>query len=142
MGRTFIFECPKCQYRAHVSGGSDSGFRFSVQTILCQTCKELHDAVVRLRVPVLSPLQQSTRWGFPGKLAGRKRVEAPKHPPPFQQLLNQLWPPGVRQSRWIQYPLVCPRGSWHTVRAWNNPDQCPRCGVLMEQTVLPYRLWE
>jgi hypothetical protein len=144
MGRTFIFECPRCQYRAHVSGGPDHGFRFAVQTILCQNCKELHDAVVRLRVPVAQPLSLSSRWSFPafGMGPARKSAAVPRHPPTFHQVLNQLWPRGVRHSRWVEFPLLCPKGSWHTVREWNQPDSCPRCGTLMEQTVLPYRLWE
>jgi len=45
MGRTYLFECPKCGYRAKVSGGSDCGTRFGVQTVMCLDCKELHDAV-------------------------------------------------------------------------------------------------
>lgn len=142
MGRTFLFECPKCLYRAHVAGGEDAGFRFAVQTILCQTCKELHDAVVRMRVPTVL---QTRSYGGPRGLISEfwhKRPSLSAHPPTFQQVLNQLWPPGVRHSRWVQFPLLCPKGPWHTIRPWNQPDQCPKCGVLMEQTALPYRLWE
>ena len=142
MGRTFVFECPKCSYRAYVAGGADEGFRFAVQTILCQNCKELHDAVVRLRVPWNPPLRRS--WGLQMIRAqgSSESGPIPRHPPPFLHVLNRLWPRGVRHSRWVEFPLICPRGSWHKVRAWIRPDCCPRCGVIMEQNALPYRLWE
>src|ERR1043165_2888542 len=48
-GRTWLFECAKCGFRATVAGGADRGFRFAVQTILCHDCKELHEAVVSLK---------------------------------------------------------------------------------------------
>ena len=51
MGRSYWFECPKCGYRAKVSGRADRGLSFFVQTILCRDCRELYDAVIRLRVP-------------------------------------------------------------------------------------------
>lgn len=142
MGRTFIFECPKCLYRAYVAGGADAGFRFAIQTILCQTCKELHDAVVRLRIP--AGARPSAAAGLSGVTPGclKKRPAPPTHPPTFPEVLNRLWPRGVRSSRWVQFPLLCPKGTWHNVRPWNRPDCCPKCGVVMEQTALPYRLWE
>lgn len=142
MGRTFVFECPKCQYRACVSGGADEGFQLAVQTILCQQCKELHDAVVRLRVPWTPPLRRG--WPLPtlwSRLTPQSS-QTPRHPPTFLQALNRLWPRGVRHSRWIEFPLVCPKGAWHSVRPWSRPDCCPKCGVLMEQNALPYRLWD
>lgn len=45
MGRTFAFTCADCGYDVDVSGGSDSGMRFSTQTITCTVCKELTDVV-------------------------------------------------------------------------------------------------
>ncbi|MCX7865896.1 hypothetical protein [Limisphaera sp. VF-2] len=142
MGRTFVFECPKCQYRAYVAGGADGGFHVAVQTILCQQCKELHDAVVRLRVPWTPPLQRG--WPVQATLSRltRQASSVPRHPPPFLQALNRLWPRGVRHSRWIEFPLLCPKGAWHSVRPWSRPDCCPKCGVIMEQNALPYRLWD
>jgi hypothetical protein len=51
MGRSYLFECPKCGYQASVSGGADSGFELSVQTAACRDCRRLFDSVVRWRVP-------------------------------------------------------------------------------------------
>ena len=64
MGRSYWFECPKCGYRAKVSGRADRGLSFFVQTILCRDCRELYDAVTRLRVP-----DESGGWGNFGGLA-------------------------------------------------------------------------
>jgi hypothetical protein len=50
MGRSYWFECPKCGYRAKVSGRADRGLTLFVQTILCSDCRQLYDAVTRLRV--------------------------------------------------------------------------------------------
>ena len=61
MGRSYWFECPKCGYRAKVSGRADQGLTFFVQTILCCDCRELYDAVTRLKVP--------DEWGGWGTLA-------------------------------------------------------------------------
>ncbi len=49
MGRSYWFECPKCGYRAQVSGRSDRGFTFCVQTVACRDCRELFDAVTAVR---------------------------------------------------------------------------------------------
>jgi transcription elongation factor Elf1 len=50
MGRSYWFECARCGYRAKVSGRVDRGFNFFVQTIVCRDCKELYDAVTRIKV--------------------------------------------------------------------------------------------
>ena len=50
MGRSYWFECAKCGYRAKVSGRADRGITFFVHTILCRDCRELYDAVTRLRL--------------------------------------------------------------------------------------------
>src|ERR1700674_5874389 len=64
MGRSYWFECPRCGYRAKVSGRADRGFNFSVQSIVCRDCKELYDAVTRARIPDQSPaLRTSSRLG-------------------------------------------------------------------------------
>ena len=51
MGRSYWFECVRCGYRAKVSGGSDRGLNVFVQTVVCRECKELFDAVTKLRLP-------------------------------------------------------------------------------------------
>ena len=50
MGRSYWFERSRCGYRAKVSGRADRGLHCVVQTILCRDCKELYDAVIRLRI--------------------------------------------------------------------------------------------
>jgi hypothetical protein len=63
MGRTYLFECPKCEYSARVSGREDRGFTVCVQTIVCRDCRRLYDAVVRLRVSASGP-SPATRSDF------------------------------------------------------------------------------
>ena len=49
MGKTYVFECGLCHYRAKVSGGADSGVDCEVQTIACRDCRELFDVFRRAR---------------------------------------------------------------------------------------------
>ena len=139
MGRSYWFECPKCGYRAKVSGRADRGLTFFVQTILCRDCNELYDAVTRLRVPD-EPI------GL-GNLGGWRRTK-PKHqrgfsaPPAFQAVLNRLPDTGVKRFKWVPFKLQCPVSAFHRVRSWNAPDRCPKCGIYLEQNALPFRLWD
>ena len=140
MGRSYWFECPKCAYRAKVSGRSDRGLNFFVQTILCRDCKELYDSVTRLRVP-----DELRQWGNLSSWRGAKphtRRQSLSTPPAFQAVLNRLLPTGVRRFKWLTFKIQCPVSAAHRVRGWNNPDRCPRCGVFLEQSALPYRLWD
>jgi len=121
MGRTYLFECFKCGYRARVSGGADRGRHVAVQTILCADCKELYDAVVEF------------------KPSSRKEGN-PKATPKFAALLNRLPPRGVR--RWIELKPACPISSRHRIRLWKQPDQCPKCGVFLDPGALPFRFWD
>ena len=140
MGRSYWFECPKCGYRAKVSGRADRGLSFFVQTILCRDCRELYDAVTRLRVP-----DESGRAGRPCRMAPGQ-VANPRRsfsaPPSFQAVLNRLPQTGVKRFRWLPFKLQCPVSALHRVRSWNDPDKCPRCGVYLEKSALPYRLWD
>lgn len=142
MGRTYIFECSKCGYQARVSGRADRGWHLAAQTILCLDCKELYDAVTRFRVPVVSPLAEAV---------GRKRLKSLReaairrtatHAPTFAVALNRLPPPGAKPLRWLTFLPVCPAFPRHRIREWNQPDRCPKCGVLMEQSALPFRIWD
>jgi len=143
MGRSYLFECERCGYRAKVSGKADRGVNCWVQTILCRDCKALYDAVTRLRVPDESPLQSSWR-----NLFGLRRQSFAKaqgetwSAPSFQAVLNQLPPKGVRRFKWVQFKPRCPVSWIHKVEVWNEPNQCPKCGLHMDKTVLPYRLWD
>ena len=137
MGRTYLFECPKCAYRAKVAGGATEGAQCSVQTILCHECRELHDAVTALKValPCLA--------GDTG--AGMRLVSIPKRPkaaPPLSAVLNRLPLPGSTRTRWLKFKPACPVSPRHRVREWRQPDKCPRCGVFLETNAIPFRQWD
>jgi hypothetical protein len=140
MGRSYWFECPRCGYRAKVSGRADRGVSFHVQTILCRDCKELYDAVTRLKVP-----DESSLLGSAGAL---HKVRSPrmrlirKQPPTFQMALSRLPLTGIRRFRWLHFKIQCPVSPLHHVRSWNDPGPCPRCGVFLEKGGLPYRHWD
>ena len=139
MGRSYWFECPRCGYRAKVSGGADRGKTFLVQTILCHDCSELYDAVTRLKVrddPLRLGGLGGTGWA---RLTSQRSFGTP---PSFQAVLNRLPPVGVKRFKWISFKLQCPVSAIHRVRSWNDPDKCPRCGVFLEKSALPYRLWD
>jgi hypothetical protein len=129
MGRSYWFECPKCGYRAIVSGHVDQGLSFSVQTILCRECKELYDAVTRLKVPVESGALHETKLP-----KARPKITAP---PTFQSALNRLPLAGVKRSQWLPFKLQCPVSAAHRVRGWNDPDRCPKFGIFLEKSALP-----
>jgi hypothetical protein len=141
MGRSYWFECSKCGYRVKVSGRADRGLNFCVQTILCRDCKELYDAVTRMRmadVPGLALGQPAGRLRRPGFLE-RARNSVP---PTFQSALNRLLYFGTWRFKWVQYKAQCPVSPAHRIQIWNEPDKCPRCGILIERTALPYRIWD
>ncbi|MGB7745729.1 MAG: hypothetical protein WBN75_00370 [Verrucomicrobiia bacterium] len=123
MGRTYLFECFRCGYRAWVSGGAGAGGHFAVQTIACADCKELYDAVTEFKATTFS-------------MAGGGNKTAPG----FTTVLNRLPPQGARPR--LTFKPACPVSPLHQVRAWNRPDKCPKCGEYMEQNGLPFRLWD
>lgn len=131
MGRTYLFECPKCSYRARVAGRAERGIHFAVQTILCHECRELYDAVIALQV-LKSP-------GLTNALAQRKSLPSP---PTFQTALNRLPPPANRALRWKHFKPACPVFAGHRIREWQAPDKCPKCGCHLERNALPFRLWD
>jgi hypothetical protein len=137
MGRSYSFECPKCGYRARVSGGADRGVYLQVQTILCRHCKALYDAVVRLKVA------DSQRSKVADGLRGMqlRKPSVADRPPAFESAVNRLPVEGTR-SKWIQFRVRCPVSPGHAVRPWNDPDKCPRCGIYLEKSAVPYRLWD
>ena len=140
MGRSYWFECLKCGYRARVSGRPDRGRDFFTETVLCRECNELYDAVTRVRIPdENTALQPWTGWRR-AKASQLSRIG--NTPPTFQSVLNRLPYAGVKRFRWLEFKLQCPVSGWHRVRAWNEPDKCPRCGLHLERTALPYRIWD
>ena len=121
MGRTYLFECSRCGYRARVSGSADRGRHVVVQTILCDECKELYDAVIAFK--------PSAYWDF-----------HPKTSPRFAALLNRLPPRNVRQ--WVRWKLACPISQRHRIRLWKQPDKCPKCGAFLDPGPIPFRRWD
>jgi hypothetical protein len=140
MGRSYWFECPRCGYRAKVSGRADRGVTFCVQTILCRDCKELYDAVTRLKVPA-EPIASANPGVLPKPKASKARPGITQ-PPTFQSALSRLPMAGVRRFRWEPFNLQCPVSTLHRVQSWNDPGPCPKCGVFLERGGLPYRLWD
>jgi hypothetical protein len=139
MGRSYWFECARCGYRARVSGREDRGLTFLVETIFCHDCRELYDVVTRLRVPN-DPIRLGNLAGWCwARLTPQRSLSAP---PSFQAVLNRLPQTGVKRFRWLPFKLQCPVSAIHRVRSWNDPDKCPRCGVFLEKSALPYRLWD
>jgi ribosomal protein S27AE len=142
MGRSYWFECGRCGYRAKVSGSADRGKDFFIQTILCRDCKRLYDAVTQIRFPKRASAKKAQKRSgllVPGLLAHRG---PPKVPPLFEAMLARLPATSLSRFRWVRFALQCPVSSRHQVETWNEPAMCPRCGVYLERTVLPYRHWE
>jgi hypothetical protein len=140
MGRSYWFECPRCGYRAKVSGRADRGVHLFVQTIRCRDCKELYDAVTRIKVgdeaAAADPLPGANRS------QGLNSRCALNPPPTFQSALNRLARFGGRKWRWLEFDLQCPVSVLHRVQPWSDPDKCPRCGVYLEKSALPFRIWD
>src|SRR5215472_3781972 len=130
MGRSYLFECPKCCYKTEVSGGTDSGLDFSVQTAACRDCKVVFDSVVRLRLP-----ENGLRLDFQRMRLRKAEAETP---PTFESILKRL-PLVERNFKWEQFKIRCPVSLAHRVNPWNEPGKCPRCGTFMEKNVLPFR---
>ncbi len=140
MGRTYWFECSKCGYRAKVSGGADRGINFFVQTIQCRDCKELYDAVTRLRIPD-QPVARQNAFGL-RQTRAVGAFQPVNSPPGFQSALNRLPYRGVNRFKWMPFKIQCPLSSNHRVQNWNAPARCPRCGAYLEQNAVPYRIWD
>lgn len=132
MGRSYVFECPKCTFKATVSGGADSGLDCSVETISCRDCRRLYDAVTRLRVPA-----KNNGLNNGGIRLGR----AVESPPVFDQLVGQLPFQASAPFQWTEFPLRCPVSHRHNVQRWTDPGKCPVCGSFLEKAGLPFRLW-
>ena len=132
MGRTYLFECPQCQYRAKLSGGADSGVHCEVQTVVCRDCRELFDVFTR----VLRNADAEERIKFPA-------FHRPEIPPVILSDSSFNPRPGpARKLVWKKIALACPVQSKHFVEPWNDPGRCPRCGNFLEKSGLPFRLWD
>jgi ribosomal protein S27AE len=139
MGRTYQFECGKCGYRVAVAGGASSGRHLAVQTIHCLDCRELYDAVTKLKVPV-TPEPKLKRWQLkPTPFAAGPTDEKP---PRFADALNRLVLGRGKRFHWQEYRLQCPVTAWHRVREWNEPGKCPKCGVFLDGGGTPFKVWD
>ncbi len=143
MGRSYWFECPRCNYRAKVSGKPDRGIDFFTSTILCRDCRELFDAVTRLRwlVPLRSRVVRIS-GNFLLRPRALHQPQPPRTPPKFEAALNRLPAGSGDRFKWLNFAAQCPVSPAHRVRPWSDPDKCPRCGILLEKSALPFRIWD
>jgi hypothetical protein len=102
-------------------GGIAEGLDVIAQTIQCADCREIRDAVIALRVPLDAPPYSSA--------------------PPLEDVINPLQPNRPGAWRWDHFEPACLMDSSHEVEPWNQPGKCPRCGVFLEATGLPFRQW-
>lgn len=142
MGRTYLFECSHCGYCAKVAGRRDKGLFLKIQTVLCSDCKQLHDVVTDLKLAVPPPFSEPFVRKRTKTLAEQLKQVEPLRPPSFAAALNRLPPAGAKRFRWQKFKPACPVSSLHRVRDWNQPDRCPKCGVVMERNALPFRIWD
>lgn len=139
MGRTYLFECAKCGYHATVAGGAAQGPHLAVQTIHCLDCRELHDAVMELKAPATAP-EKPSRWKL--KPTPFDSNPSDEKPPTFAAALNFLLVGSGKQFRWIKYKLTCPIAAHHRIRVWKQPGKCPKCGVFLDGSGTPFKVWD
>lgn len=139
MGRTYLFECAKCGYRAKVAGGAARGLHLAVQTIECLDCRELYDVVTELKVPA-SSLRKTARWKLTPGSGDTGPGAAPT--PRFPEALNRLRPGAGQRFDWLRFRAVCPESTLHRIREWNEPGRCPRCGVFLDGGAIPFKVWD
>jgi hypothetical protein len=140
MGKSYSFECARCGYRAKVAGRFDRGMDFAVRTILCRDCKELFDAVTRARIAEVE--QAPRRLSGNLRLPPLAKTPRPAAPPSFQLAFNRLRLNLARDTRWAEFRLQCLVSPAHRVESWTAPGKCPRCGLYLERSALPYRVWD
>lgn len=133
MGKTYLHECDKCGYRCKVAGGRAEGRDLLVQTICCKDCRALYDVVVALRSERRLTLRRNVRSAL------SKRTETA---PTVESALRRLRIPASTTREWREFPLACPVSPLHRISEWKSPGRCPRCGAYLEQSALPYRVWE
>jgi hypothetical protein len=136
MGRSFLFTCPQCRYRAAVTGGVERGAHAIVQTLHCFECAALYEAPIRLR---LADAQIDLRQRLQrGRMLNRP-LQLDRPVPAWDRRLAHA---GARKSHWVAVKLRCPVSSLHRVEVWRDPGKCPRCGHLLNRALLPAREWE
>jgi hypothetical protein len=134
MGRTYLFECPRCEYKVAVAGGAEQGLLAQVQTVRCRDCVALLDVPIRVRV-ASDEAPRSQALGRPDAWQDQLRRR-------FMNWHLQL-PVGLAaRNQWVSLKARCPVSPIHRVEPWTHPGKCPRCESYMDRTVMPYRLWE
>ena len=122
MGRTYLFDCEKCGYQAKVAGGVTEGLTVQARTVVCLECKELFDAVTAAKFPLEAPPQQTA--------------------PLLEDAVHLLLAVRPAADRWDSFALACVVDSHHEVAEWNDPGTCPRCGIFLERSGMPFRQWD
>ena len=130
MGKSFLFECTKCGYRAVAAGGRTEGNDLKVQTIVCKDCRSIYDCVVSLRVDATPQFWKSFA-GLPQEVA-----------PSVQSALARLRLSSIEASEWRECEPACPVDATHRFDLWTAPDRCPRCKAYLEGGGIPYRVWD
>ena len=132
VGKTYIFECPLCQYQAKISGGADAGLHCEIQTVSCRDCRQLFDVYLKVR----RPAGAGAKIKFPGffrpeipPVVLRESTSRPAAGPPAKLV-------------WQKFVAQCPVEPKHLVTPWNDPGRCPRCGCFMEKGGFPFRSWD
>jgi len=138
MGKTYLYNCPRCGYRAKVSGVVDDGFGRIIQTIECCDCKELYDVPIRVRATDAEVRARRNIWGKKPFTT----IAGGCDPSLFSVLADKMLTVGLTQTKWFVLKPVCPVSGLHRTRPWKEPGKCPRCGTWLERTLIPYRIWD
>jgi hypothetical protein len=141
MGRSYSYECERCGYRAKAVGRPDRGLDFFVQTILCRDCKEIYDAVTRVRIPAEPASHLRAKMLMPGR-PDAAIFRPPKRPPRLESVLSRLPHNHANGFKWVSFQPQCPVSAAHRVRAWTDPDKCPRCGLYLDKSAVPFGIWD
>lgn len=125
-----------------MAGREEQGLVCHVCTIVCPECSALFDAVTRARLSRdwlkgRRPLHLDAGWT--PKSEWQRTVDAVREPVTLDQVLFEHHDP---RGPWVEFPVTCPNVVHHAVQPWKDPGRCPRCGVYMERTLMPFRLWE
>ena len=143
MGKSYLFECPKCDYRASVSGGPDRGFNAATQTIVCLDCKKLYDVVIRMRTTkALGTRPSGPADGLRPSPLGILCEPTTDTAPKFEVAVNRLQFVGAAGTGWANFKTRCPVTARHRIKLWSAPGKCPRCSTYLERTVTPWRIWD
>jgi hypothetical protein len=112
---------------------------FFVQTILCRDCRQLYDAVTKIRSPINN--HPAPQGAFNGWLKQTFRHSKIEKPPTFQTALSRLRVTAASKQHWLSFTPQCPVSGRHRIENWDQAE-CPRCSLPLEKNPLPYRIWD